>query len=74
MEERELIANLKKKSKDVQLVSLYVNRFRELIENKQGEGLQSWIDEISDTNLKELIIGYHCRNKRALTSMEQWTG
>lgn len=54
MEERELISNLKKKSKDIQTTSLYVNRFRKLLENKQGEGLQGWIDEVSGTNLKEL--------------------
>lgn len=54
MEERELISNLKKKSKDIQTTSLYVNRFRKLLENKHGEGLQGWIDEVSGTNLKEL--------------------
>jgi predicted transcriptional regulator len=52
--ERKFVSELKKKSKDIRLASSYVNRFRELFDSTNGEGLQDWIDDLSCTNLKEL--------------------
>lgn len=54
IEDRELITMLKDRSEDIKSASLYVSRFRKILENKCGEELMCWIDEISRTNLKEL--------------------
>ncbi|SFW90121.1 transposase [Chitinophaga sancti] len=52
--ENELLNKLKTASGDIQSAASFVSRFRNLVERNNGSGLKDWMDDLTNTSLKEL--------------------
>jgi len=71
--DKELLDMLYEKSSDIRSAAILSGKFREIMENKQGELLNNWIDEVKTSSLKELssfatgLLSDYSAVKNALT-------